>query len=87
MMAVQVSNFMRTSVLRDFGYFDETLHYCMDVEYGLRLLLAGIRPRVMDDVLAHARLHSASKTMNQAATNALSAKRLTYLSIVVIAKR
>ena len=70
MMAVQVSNFMRNSVLRDFGYFDESLHYCMDVEYGLRLLLAGIRPRVIDDVLAHARLHSASKTMNQAETNA-----------------
>lgn len=72
MMAVQVSNFMRNSVLRDFGYFDESLHYCMDVEYGLRLLLAGIRPRVIDDVLAHARLHSASKTTNQAATNAFA---------------
>jgi glycosyltransferase involved in cell wall biosynthesis len=70
MMAVQVSNFMRNSVLLNFGFFDESLHYCMDVEYGLRLLLAGIRPRVIDDVLAHARLHSASKTMNQAATNA-----------------
>ena len=69
-MAVQVSNFMRNSVLPKFGYFDESLHYCMDVEYGLRLLLAGMRPRVVDDVLAHARLHSASKTMNQAETNA-----------------
>jgi len=72
MMAVQVSNFMRNSVLRSFGYFDESLHYCMDVEYGLRLLLVGIRPRVIDDVLGHARLHSGSKTMNQAATNAFA---------------
>jgi GT2 family glycosyltransferase len=72
MMAIQVSNFMRNSVLQKFGYFDESLHYCMDVEYGLRLLLAGIRPRVIDDVLAHARLHSASKTMNQAETNAFA---------------
>jgi GT2 family glycosyltransferase len=71
-MAVQVSNFMRNSILQKFGYFDESLHYCMDVEYGLRLLLAGIRPRVLDEVLAHARLHSASKTMNQAATNAFA---------------
>jgi glycosyltransferase involved in cell wall biosynthesis len=71
-MAVQVSNFMRSTILQKFGYFDESLHYCMDVDYGLRLLLEGIRPRVLDDVLAHARLHSASKTMNQAETNAFA---------------
>ena len=71
-MAVQVSNFMSRTILQKFGYFDESLHYCMDVDYGLRLLLDGIRPRVIDDVLAHARLHSTSKTMNQAGTNAFA---------------
>jgi glycosyltransferase involved in cell wall biosynthesis len=71
-MAVQVSNFMRSSIIDEFGYFDETLHYCMDVEYGLRPLLAGVRPLVIDEVLANARLHSQSKTVNQEASGAFA---------------
>jgi len=65
MASVQVSTFMRRSVIERFGYFDEDLHYCMDCEYGLRLLLRGIRPYVVDEVLAKATLHSESKTVLQ----------------------
>lgn len=64
-VAVQVSNFMRSSIIHQFGYFNEALHYCMDVEYGLRPLLAGVRPAIIDEALAAARLHSESKTMTK----------------------
>jgi glycosyltransferase involved in cell wall biosynthesis len=64
-MAVQVANFMRRSIVEEFGYFNESLHYCMDVEYGLRPLLSGIRPLVIDELLAKARLHPESKTVIQ----------------------
>lgn len=82
-VAVQVSNFMRNSILKKFGYFDETLHYCMDVEYGLRLILSGIRPQIINSPLAHARLHSASKTMNQAETNAFARETAKILESIL----
>lgn len=67
-MASQVSNFMSRQVLERYGYFDETFHYVMDVEFGLRLLLDGIMPTVLPRVLGMARLHDNSKTVSQGAT-------------------
>lgn len=64
-VAVQVSNFMRRSILKEFGCFDESLCYCMDFDFGLRPLLSGIRPMVIDEVLAKARLHPESKTVSK----------------------
>ena len=83
-VAAQVSNFMRRSILKEFGCFDKSLCYCMDVDFGLRFLLAGIRPMVIDEVLASARLHSESKTVSKgldgefARESALILKRLIY---------
>lgn len=65
MIASQVSNFMSRKILDRFGYFDETLHYTMDVEFGLRPILAGIRPIVLPRVIGMARLHNESKTVSR----------------------
>ena len=46
-VAIQVSNFMRRGILERFGLFDETLHYSMDFEFGLRLLVEGITPVIL----------------------------------------
>jgi len=64
-VAIQVSNFMSTKVLKQYGFFDQSLHYCMDMEFGMRLLVDGITPKILPEVLAKARLHSQSKTVSQ----------------------
>lgn len=63
-VSVQPSNFMSRAVLREFSFYNESLHYCMDVDLQLKLLLAGAKPSVVDDILCHARLHGASKTVS-----------------------
>ena len=69
-VAMQVSNFMRSTILERYGLFEESLHYCMDVEFGLRFIVDGGRPSIIDDVLAKARLHPASKTVSKAPSGA-----------------
>ncbi|MBL8227491.1 MAG: glycosyltransferase [Bryobacterales bacterium] len=64
-VAIQVSNFMSRRVLDEFGYFDPSLHFSMDFEFGLRLMAQGITPLVISEVLAEARLHPASKTVSK----------------------
>ncbi|MBK1987106.1 glycosyltransferase [Sphaerospermopsis aphanizomenoides BCCUSP55] len=64
-VAIQVSNFMSSKIIREYGFFDESLHYCMDVEFGMRLLVDGITPKILPEVLAKARLHSKSKTVSK----------------------
>ena len=63
-VSVQPSNFMSRRLLLEREPFDETLHYCMDMDLQLRLLLSGFKPNVLKDVLCHARLHEASKTVH-----------------------
>jgi glycosyltransferase involved in cell wall biosynthesis len=70
MVASQVSNFMRSAIITRYGLFNHELHYCMDVEFGLRFMMDGGRPSIIDDVLAKARLHPASKTVSMAASGA-----------------
>lgn len=62
-VSVQVANFMRRGVLAKYGYFDESLHYCMDFDYSLRLVCDGVSPIILPMVLANARLHEQSKTV------------------------
>lgn len=54
--------FWRRSLHDTLGPLDESLHYCMDFEFWLRLVAAGHRPHVIDRTLAAYRLHSDSKT-------------------------
>ncbi|MFZ4484050.1 MAG: glycosyltransferase family 2 protein [Chthoniobacterales bacterium] len=54
----------RRSVDEKFGRFDETLHYCMDHEYWLRLG-TGVKWLYRPEPLAVSRLHAAAKTSRQ----------------------
>jgi hypothetical protein len=74
--AIQVSNFMSTQVLQQYGLFDEALHYCMDAEFGLRLLADGVVPKIIPEVLAKARLHGKSKTVSQGTTGAFTVEQM-----------
>ncbi|MEX1010409.1 MAG: glycosyltransferase family 2 protein [Chthoniobacterales bacterium] len=54
----------RRHVYQKFGGFDESLHYCMDHEYWLRLG-ADVRWHYLPEPLAVSRLHSDAKTSRQ----------------------
>lgn len=58
----QPSVFWRRSLHEDFGLLDESLHYCMDFEFWLRLFEAGLHPTLIDNELATYRLHESSKS-------------------------
>lgn len=58
----QPSVFWRRALHEKLGLLDESLHYCMDFEFWLRLLSAGCRPALLDRELAAYRLHETSKT-------------------------
>ncbi len=58
----QPSVFWRRSLHEDLGLLDESLHYCMDFEFWLRLIEAGLRPTLIDAELATYRLHDTSKS-------------------------
>ncbi len=57
--------FWRRSLHDRLGWLDESLHYCMDFEFWLRMLSAGLRPTLLDVGLATYRLYDASKTCTQ----------------------
>lgn len=69
-VAIQVSNFISAKILEDYGFFDESLHFCMDAEFALRLLVDGITPKILPEVLAKARLHNHSKTVSKGSQGA-----------------
>ncbi len=54
--------FWRRSLHDDLGLLDESLHYCMDFEFWLRLIEAGLRPTLINTELATYRLHETSKS-------------------------
>jgi glycosyltransferase involved in cell wall biosynthesis len=56
---------MRRRVLDECGYLDESLHFTMDVEYWLRLLVARRKFRQFNETVAAYRLHATSKTSAQ----------------------
>jgi glycosyltransferase involved in cell wall biosynthesis len=54
--------FWRRSLHDELGLLDESLHYCMDFEFWLRLIKSGRRPALIDSVFATYRLHESSKS-------------------------
>jgi glycosyltransferase involved in cell wall biosynthesis len=64
----QPAVFFRRSVVQRWGYLDQSLQYCMDYEYWLRLGLGGARFCFHDStILAGSRLHSDTKTLGKRA--------------------
>jgi glycosyltransferase involved in cell wall biosynthesis len=57
--------FWRRSLHDLLGLLDESLHYCMDFEFWLRLIESGRRPTLINTALATYRLHDASKSCAQ----------------------
>lgn len=60
----QPSVFWRRKLLSRFGLLDESLQYCMDYEYWLRLGLGGARFYYLKEYLAGSRLHPKTKTLS-----------------------
>jgi glycosyltransferase involved in cell wall biosynthesis len=57
--------FMHREVLNRCGFFDESYHYGMDIEYYVRIVLQmGIQPKLAPDLLGRWRWHSDSKTLS-----------------------
>lgn len=58
----QPACFWRRQLFEQYGYFREDLHYLMDTEFQVRLVLEGQWPRTEQRLLANAIIHPASKT-------------------------
>jgi glycosyltransferase involved in cell wall biosynthesis len=59
----QPALFLRRRIIERLGLLDETLHYCMDYEYWLRLGQAGVRFAHLGQKLAGSRMYDANKTL------------------------
>jgi glycosyltransferase involved in cell wall biosynthesis len=60
------ASFMRREIFAKIGYFDESYHYSMDMEYYCRALFIGkFRMAILDQCLARWRWHAMSKTLNK----------------------
>ncbi len=59
----QPALFFRRSVIVKYGFLDESLSYCMDYEYWLRLGLNGVVFGYIQSKLAGSRLYSDNKTL------------------------
>ncbi len=59
----QPALFLRRKIVEQYGLLDESLHYCMDYEYWLRLGKAGVRFAYLERKLAGSRLYAETKTL------------------------
>ena len=73
----QPGSFWQRPIMEQVGWLDESLHYNLDYEYWMRMLLAGARFRRLPQVVARFRLSSGSKTVGQ--TAAMATEQLTVL--------
>jgi len=64
--SVSVSNMFARVYYDRFGLYDPQYDLCFDIEFGLRGLLAGVRPHILHCHLASARQHPSAKTTLQA---------------------
>ena len=69
--------FMRRAILDRCGFFDETLHYSMDIEFYTRALFAGYEMVRLPEVLGQWRWHGASKTMREGSAFGFLADEIT----------
>jgi glycosyltransferase involved in cell wall biosynthesis len=60
----QPTVFWRRRVLEMHGYLNNSLHYCLDYEYWLRLALSGVRFGYLKEILAGSRLYPGTKTVS-----------------------